>query len=220
MKIYKILLCLIFSISGFEALAQEDINNESFKFSLVRENNDTKMIYNGQSHAFTLALTSRSVREDNPSGENDNMHFLILDSKVLLQSSWVPIPQPLPEGMLLSQLTEQQQRQTLDGYINYELDYIRNEEKLVVKNVKKEWKKINSRFYMVWSFDMIQPGKKSAGSDKLITGQIYYSTICFNLVHNLNIPIEDKSQVVSSNALLAKIAETLTTYNSRLEIKN
>src|ERR1700740_64052 len=108
MRTHKILLFSIFLICSFRVLAQEDINNESFKFSLVRWNGDSKMIYNGKSHAFTVTINAKSVREEKTEGENDNMHFLIVDSTTLLQSSWVPIPQPVPEGMQLGQLTEKQ----------------------------------------------------------------------------------------------------------------
>jgi len=218
MKIYHVLLCLLFSVSSLSVFGQEDINNESFKFAFVPGKGEAKVIYNGKSHAFSFLLNGKAIKQPNVNGRSDNMQFFNIDSTVF-QSSFVELPQPIPSGMQLSHLTDEQERTTLEGYVNYELNYMRDDLKLTLTDVKKEWKTINSKLFLVWSFEASKP-KDTPETIKTFSGQIFYSTICFNLVLDLNTPIEKKDRIEPCRALLDKISGTLTTYNNQLDLKN
>jgi len=200
------------------AFSQEDINSESFKFSFVPGNGEAKVIYNGKSHAFSFMLSGKTIKQSKTNGKSGNMEFIDVDTAIL-QTSFVPLPQPIPGGMLLSQLTEQQQRETLDGYVNYELAYLREDLKLKLKNSHKEWLTINSRLFLIWSFETERPPSTSE-TIKTFSGQVYFSAICFNLVLDLNTPFGGQSRLEPSKKFLAQIANSLTTYNNRLELKN
>jgi hypothetical protein len=218
MKIYKIVLCLLFSAVALAAFAQADINNESFKFNFVSGKGEAKVIYNGKSHAFSFKLSGNMVKQSKASGGSDSMQFFDIDTSIL-QSSFVLLPQPIPDAMQLSQLTERQQRETLEGYVNYELAYLHDDLKLNLKNIRKEWITVNSRFFMVWSFDTDRP-PSTPETMKTFSGQVYFSTICFNLVLDLNTPFGDSSRLEPSKKFLTQIANSLTIYNNRLNTEN
>jgi hypothetical protein len=142
-------------------------------------------------------LVSKSVRQ------TDASNYFIIDNLVF-QSSLVPIPSQTD----LSNLSSNQEKQILDQYVQYELDYFQNELKLKINGLKKEWRTIGTKLFLVWAFGV--PEQQLADHVKeQVKSQIYFSTICFNQVLDLNIPIIAKDDSTKSETMLNKIAGTL-----------
>jgi len=94
--------------------------------------------------------------------------------------------------------------------MNYELDYFKNELKIKTVNLNTEWKTIHSRLWLIWSFD-VPVQKKDLNASKQVNHQIYASTICFNQVLDLNIPLLPGDNLEQSGDLIIKLMSTLNT---------
>lgn len=212
--VYRSVLLLFLLANSFLAFGQEDINNESFESKFVAQNGGGKVVFNGKSHAFSIDIVGKNVKLQGVAGTDNNQCFIDCDGEVI-QTSWVPIPQPMPSAMHLSKLTKEQETEILSGYADYELDYFKSELKLKITDLKKEWLTINSKLYMVWYFD-VKPLKTEHNDADNIVRQIYFSTVCFNQVVDLNMPIEKIEHTKAGIELLKKVAATLKFYNNRL----
>jgi len=197
------------------ANAQGDINNENFTYTFGNGANGAQVIYNGKSHAFSFDIPGKKVKEQLVDGKQPNQVFLDADTNVI-QISLIPLPQPIPAAMQLSNLTADEAKQTLEGYVNYELDYMEKDLKVNPHNVKKEWKTINSKLVLVWYFEFDSNAKITG---KTITAQAYYSSICFNQVVDLNMPLYLPADAIAANAMLNSIQLSLKTYNMQLNDK-
>jgi len=93
-----------------------------------------QIVYLGKTHSFSLDIFAKTVKVPQVEGKAENQTFLEVDTNTV-QTSTVPLPQPIPATMLLSNLTEAQKKETLEGYVNYELDYFTNELKVSPANV-------------------------------------------------------------------------------------
>ncbi|MDB5134195.1 MAG: hypothetical protein JWP37_798 [Mucilaginibacter sp.] len=144
---YKPLISIFFSISSLLAFGQADINNESFTSTFVKTKDGGQVIFNGKNHAFSVNIPGTTVTEEKLGNAGENQNFIHCGGTVI-QTSWVPLPQPVPENMQLSNLTREEQQETLDGYVNYELDYFTNELKTKPLNFTKEWITVGSRLFL------------------------------------------------------------------------
>ena len=216
MKVLIKLSLLLFFLSICSlAMAQEDINTEAFTFNFSPNDKGADIVYLGKSHSFGLNIVSPAVSREQVQGTDNNQSFIKI-GKDVIQFSLVNLPQPIPASMQLSKLTDDETKETLEGYVNYELDYFNKGLNLTTNSVKKEWKTINARLYLVWYFEFKAPG---TDADKKFAAQIYYSTICFNQVLDINTPLYSKDDFERSKTLIETIAGTLTNYDKRLDVK-
>jgi hypothetical protein len=214
---YKLSLSIFFSISSFLTFAQTDIDNEAFKSTFVKTKDGGKVIFNGKSHAFSIDIPGKVVTEEKVRNATGNQNFIHSDG-VIIQTSWIPLPQPIPENMQLSNLSIGEQKQTLDGYVNYEFDYFENDLKTKPLNITKEWVTVGSRLFLVWSFNF-KLEKPNPDVEKQSVKQIYFSTVCFNQVLDLNMPVFEMNKFSDYKEILKKISGTLKTYDKHLPLK-
>lgn len=216
MKVWIKLLLLLFSLSAYSiADAQEDINSEVFTSSFVQSKTGMDLVFNGKSHSFTLTFTGVNAKTADVMAKEENQNFATIGENIV-QASLVALPQPISPTVNLSKLTYDEIKPTLEGYVNYELEYITKDLKLNPQNIKKEWKTISSQLFLVWYFEAKFDAPDVA---KKVTAQIYYTTICFNQVLDINIPLYNKNDVESKKALIEKIASTLKSYDKRLPLQ-
>jgi len=198
------------------AFAQADINTEVFTSHVTFNASGANVAYIGKGHSFTVDVIGTDVKEA-PHGDvsQPNQNFVIVD-KDIVQASLVPLPQPIADGVMLSKLTDEQIKPTLEGYVDYEIDYVK-QLNASPTNIKKEWKTINSRLFLLWYFEF----KPEGGSDVAVkmSAQVYLSTLCFNQVLDLNMPLADKKDYDKFEAQLEKIAATLKTYDKVLDVR-
>jgi len=198
------------------SFAQADINTEVFTSHITFNAAGANVAYIGKGHSFTVDVIGTDVKEAPQGGSQPNQNFVIVN-KDIVQASLVPLPQPIADGVMLSKLTDDQIKRTLEGYVDYEIDYVDKQLNLSPTNIKKEFKTINNKLYLLWYFEF----KPEGGSDVAVkmSAQVYISTLCFNQVLDLNMPLADKNDYNKFEAQLEKIAATLITYDKVLDGK-
>ena len=175
----KTLLSTLFLLtSSIVCIAQDDFYTEEFELSFSTTMNGGEFVYNGKAHSFKIKVVSDSIRT------TEHPNFITVGNRIV-QSNAVPLPS---SRLDLKKLTIEQQKEVLNGYVEYELDYFKNEIHLVCQNLQLEWVTVDARLWLIWSFD-VPKQKATEGTSKPATSQIYASTICFNQVLDLNIPV-------------------------------
>jgi hypothetical protein len=210
----KLLLAAMILTGSSFAAAQTSVESETFNSAYLPTKTGAQISFIGKSHSFSINLTGKVAKTQAVQGGEENQNFFYLDNKVV-QTSLVPLQLPLPDGYKVGDLTTDQQKEILNGYVDYELDYFNQELHAQPKNVKREWVVINSVPFLIWyfNFQVKQPDPQAV---KSFTGQIYMSAICFNQVLDINMPIDNRVIFDPSKVILEKIAATLKTYNQRL----
>ena len=213
--VIKLLLCLPLLYFHSSAIAQADINNEVFTSKFVQSKNGVDILFNGKSHSFTLTFSGVSYKTAKVINNQNNQNFITIGDNII-QASLIALPQPISPTVKLSKLTSDEIKATLEAYVNYELDYITKDLKVDPANLKKEWKIVNSQLFLIWSYE----AKYNApGVVKQAKGQIYYSTIVFNQVLDINIPLYDKNEKGSKEEAIRNIASSLKSYNQPLVVE-
>lgn len=179
-------------------LLTRSLHAQEFGRNLLKTKNGALIVYNSTNRGFSIQVRADSIRSI---ADND---FMELDG-TLFQSALIPIPLDQP----IDTLTLAQQRAVLKGYLTSELKYFRDEAHIAYANIKTAYVMLGGHLFLRWSFDVL-PGHTAAGA-KPARGQIYYSTVAFNQVLDLNTPLLRKVDTFEKcNALLARTARTLT----------
>jgi hypothetical protein len=212
MRLIASLAVLLFIGLSNIACAQDDINNEKFTYTFNTGDSSALLTYNGKSHAFSFAIPGKGLTRQDVETRQPNQVF-INAGKTIVQVSLIPLPQPIAPAVQLSSLTDDQIKETLDGYVQYEIDYMKNDLKIKPHNLKKEWKTINAKLVLVWYFEF-DVGTKEAG--KTVTAQAYISSICYNQVVDLDIPLYTPADADAANVMLAGIQASLKMFDKPL----
>lgn len=199
------LLLFLALATGFTTLAQSDINNEEFQLSYLAKEGGAQFLYNGKAHAFSINIKADSIKT------TDYPNYVIVDKRIV-QVSAIPLQ---PTTIDLSGLTIDQQKAGLSGYVDYEMDYFKNELKLNCQNIKKEWVTINSKLWLIWSFDAIALDVSEQLAQKT-KSQVYSSTICFNQVLDLNVPVFQNDDIVKIKVFITDLMSSLKMFDKRL----
>jgi hypothetical protein len=199
MKNLAIILVLLFS--GLRIYAQT--SGENFKSALMEKKGGAVVVYSSDKHSFTLNLISNNIKPQNKSG------LVIIDNHVL---QFILIPN---ETINADSVSEAYQKIALLGYMNYELDYAKNDLKIAYTNLVTDWVVINNKLLLSWRYDM--PAEMIKKDENSTRKQINLSTICFGNVLNLNTPFEKNDTLDYDKALLAKVAKTYTPNNFAID---
>lgn len=195
MKLQTVLFVLLFSFSAF---GQSNIYDEEFDVQFLKLKDGGQWLYKGKIHSFSIHVVSKNIIT------TESPNYITADN-IVMQSSIVPLPE---SNLNLSKLTVNQQKETLSGYVDYELDYFKNDVKINYKDLKKEWITINSKLWLVWSFEITDFNSPEPVKDKT-KFQIYASTICYNQILDLNIPVMKDRSLVQSRGQINKLMATL-----------
>jgi hypothetical protein len=211
----KLLLTTLLSIFYLFSFAQADVNNEIFKYQLSPNKTGAQIVYQGKSHYFTLNVTGKKVKPAPlSSARAENQDFIDIDNTIL-QTSLVALPKPLPADFKLSALTVEQQKTLLDGYVNYELDYLKDELHINFTALKKEYITLNSKLFVLWYFKM-SPTSGSKNMERATVAQVYLSAVVFNQVLVVNVPVMDKDlSLAACIALVKKVGGNLALFNGK-----
>jgi hypothetical protein len=216
-SIYKTSMLFAFLIKSIISYAQSPVEKETFTYSFLPNKNGAQAVYAGENHSFSLDFIGKDIKIATFKAKPENQNFIYIGSQVI-QTSWVPLQMPLPAGYKVDKLNIDQQKEILEGYVNYELDYFRQQLHLKVNNLQSEWVQINSRPSLIWHFDFNLADQNTKNKAPL-TKQVYISTICFNQVLNISIPFNKNVEYEADKESLKKIASTLKTYNKRIGVK-
>ena len=186
---------MFFVITSF---SQSNLYDEEFTLNFTPTEKSGEWLFKGKTHSFSITIfANKIVPSEMPS-------YITADNSVIQVMSL-----PLPQSTLdLSKLTLSQQKEALEGYVNYEMDYFKNELKINYKKLTKEWITINSKLWLLWTFD----SSDFNSSEPLVNKpkfQIYASTICFNQILDVNTPVMNNQVLSKSTELIKKLMSTL-----------
>lgn len=166
------------------------------------------MVFAGKKHSFTLDIKGDSIKP------SDQPNWVLINNSIV-QATCVP----LPGGKDASKCPLAQQREILNGYVDYEMAYFHEELKLVTKDVKKEWPVIGGRQFLLWYFDV--PKQEVPGAEKVkrqTIRQVYLSEVWFDQVLDLNNALINNSDLEKAKAILYPIARSLKSSDGELDI--
>jgi hypothetical protein len=166
---------------------------------LITGKKKSLVAYAGEGHSFTLDVAPTAKLSDVPG-------FITLN-KQIFQSTVVPID----KSINLSNLTPAREQDILTGYMNFELSYYKKKLHQNYSNLTTQWITLQNRIFLVWYFD-IPPDQK------LISRQIYVSTIFFDQIMDLNAPVFRAEDSGKAKALLLHLAGTIKTYDTHLDL--
>jgi hypothetical protein len=179
---------------------------QEFTKALLKTKTGALIVYNSQTRGFSLQVRADSIRS------LDQSDFMELDG-VLFQAALIPIPIDQP----IDTLDQAQQRAVLKGYLASELKYFKDEAHIDYINVKTVYLTLNGHLFLRWSFDVV-PGRASHLKQQA-RGQVYYSTVAFNQVLDLNTPLLRRVDTFAGcNALLQKVARTLVLSRTPIDL--
>ncbi|MFC0514066.1 hypothetical protein ACFFGT_07650 [Mucilaginibacter angelicae] len=181
------LLLIVMLLGAVGLKAQTPDNFERF---LMKTNDGFKIIYNGNSQSIIVDIVSTDI---NPIENSD-----------LINVNQDPIQFNLISNSAFSTTdsTVERQKAELLGYSEYELNYIKDELKLKISDIHKEWVTINKKLFLLWHFNM-PPDNKS------ISQQVYLTTLCFAHAFNISSPVSTGQNFADKKRKLTTLAQTL-----------
>jgi hypothetical protein len=183
---------------SFSTVAQT-VSADDVHASLLSGKKKSLIAYAGQDHSFTLEVAPTAKPSDVPG-------FITVD-KQIFQSTLVPIDKSID----ISNLTPAREQDILTGYMNFELSYYKKKLHQNYSNLTTQWVTLQNRIFLVWYFDIPQ-------NQKLISRQIYISTIFFDQILDLNAPVFHPEHAGKAKALLLRLAGTIKTYDTHLDL--
>src|SRR5579863_1876730 len=196
MRLFSVLILLTTTISA----AAQTAPTENIHASLLTGKKKSLIAYSGQGHSFTLEIAPTAKPSDVPG--------FITINKQIFQSTLVPVDKSID----ISSLTPAREQDILTGYMNFELSYYKKKLHQNYSNLSTQWVTLQNRIFLVWFFDIPQ-------DQKLISRQIYVSTIFYDQILDLNAPVFHPEDAGKAKALLLRLAGTIKTYDTRLDLK-
>ena len=196
MRLQTLLLALFWT---FSAAAQSNAPADDQHARLLTGKKRSLIAYAGAGHSFTLEPAHTAKPSDVPG-------FITID-KQILQATVIPVDKSID----LRSMSEAREREVLQKYMEYELDYYRKKLKQRYSNLQKEWMTLQGRQFLVWYFDTPE-------NEKLISRQIYVSTLFDDQVMSLNAPVFRSDDWGKARSLLVKLAGTMKTYDKRVDL--
>jgi hypothetical protein len=167
---------------------------------LLQGRRHSLIAYSGGGHAFTMEVPGNSAKPSDLPG------FIRID-KQIVQATLVAASQNID----LNYLTLNREKDILTKYMNYELAYYKKRLKQNYSNLQTEWLTLHGHLFLLWYFDMPK-------DYKLVSRQVYFSTLFFDQIMDLNAPLFAVGDFNRARELLVKLASSLTTYDKNLDL--
>jgi len=196
----KLLTLLILVLTNLFCFTQ-NYNAEKFHSALMKKQTGAMVVYNGQHHSFTIEIFADSIKP------SDKPNFLVVDNKIL-QASIIPFQTKLD----FEKLSEETQKKNLLGYMDYEMNYIKNQLKTKELNEKYEFITLNNKMFLFWTYDMPKPSRT-------VINQCYLITICFDQMLILNSPVDKDKTLKDITNFLSNIGKTLKLNSHTIDLE-
>jgi len=196
----RLLVLPILLLTAVQAISQKDLPQDDVHATLVVGKKKSLIAYAGSSHSFTMETTSKTAKPSDIPG------FITIDGQVL-QTTLVPAALTVDPR----HPTTDREKEILIKYMNYELGYYKKKLKQKYSGLQTEWLTIKDHLFLVWYFDMPR-------DYKLVSRQIYFSTLFFDQVLDLNAPVFKIDHFTKARTTLAKLAGSLKTYDKQLDL--
>ena len=117
----------------------------------------------------------------------------------------------VPADRSINRNSPAHEKELLTAYMKYELGYYRKKLHQDYHHLQTEWVTLQGRLFLVWYFDMPK-------SYKLVSRQIYLSTLFYDQVMDLNAPVFKAADFEKAKAILLHLAGTMKTYDHHLDL--
>ena len=195
----KLIMPILLLISAV-AVGQKNSPGEYVHASLLQGKKRSLIGWSGREHSFTMDMAARSVKP------SDLPEFVNIDG-LIVQSTLLPVPQDIDLG----HLNPSREKDLLTKYMKDELDYYRKKLREKYSQSGSEPMTIKGRVFLLWYFDMPE-------NSKMVKRQVYLSTLFYDQVMDLNIPIFKADDFARARALLVKMAGSLKIYNKHIDL--
>jgi len=198
MKI-EIMKTRFFLLFGFilivKSISSQDFKPQEFEIATAGTENGLKIIYSSLDKSFTIDVHGEQINF------TESPYFYIVDGKIF-QAMILGFQKELD----FDNLKENEQKEYLTQYMNYEIEYFKDELKIKIKNLANEFYIVNDKLFLFWYYNM-PPKNKTAEK------QLYLTTICHDQILNLNTIQEPESEFIHSKDFLFNVAKTLKIEN-------
>jgi hypothetical protein len=200
--IYTLSLLLFLSfVTGIAVHGQKKAPEEEVHASLVAGRKKSVIAYTGKDQSFTMDVNAKTAKVSDLPG------FITVDGQIV-QATLVP-SQPAVDAR---QMSTAQEKEALTKYMNYELGYYKKKLKQNYSQLQTEWVMVKDRLFLVWYFDMPK-------DYKLVSRQLYFSTLFADKVLDLNAPVFKTEQFSRARGVLNRLVNTLKTYDENLDME-
>jgi hypothetical protein len=196
----KLFFPVILVTACFGAFGQQTPPAEDVHASLLLGKKRSLIAYAGQDHSFTLEVKAHTVKLSDVPG------FVTIDQQIV-QSTLVPVDPSFD----LTHNSPAREQEILTRYMNFELAYYKKKLHQSYSNLQTDWVTLQNKIFLVWYFDMPK-------NNKLISRQIYVSTLFFDQVMDLNAPVFHAGDSEKAKAILLRLAGTMKTYDKHLDL--
>lgn len=182
----------------------QEVESDEYFSKIEMNKRFVELLYCGNKSHFTVRIDGKKIEEVELEGETDitnNKHFIAVDNTII-QSTIIPIPNHLKK------FTSTDEAKVLDGYLAYELEYIKNELRANISDALMMPGNLQSRKYILWKYKLTDNIKINDG--ETAKGQIYLSSVCFDQILTVGIPILDLSMENKYKRKLVNIARRIT----------
>ena len=199
MKLFYALFALVSFFCCPPAFAQHPAPAEDVHARLVPGKKRSLIAYTGEDRSFTMEVNAATAKNSDIPG------FITIEGQIV-QATLVA-----PRSEDQHTQTTAREKETLTQYMNYELSYYKKKLHQPYSGLQTEWVTIKDRLFLVWYFDMPK-------DYKLVSTQLYFSTLFNGQVLDLNAPVFKTSQFAHARAVLNRVAGTLKTYNKPVDM--
>lgn len=194
---------VLITLSGAQLYAQKTRTTpqlDEVHASLIAGKKKALIAYASKERSFTMDVNAKTVKNSDLPG------FVTVDGQIV-QATLVPSQSAIDARTM----TTAQEKETLTKYMNYELSYYKKKLKQSYSQLQTEWVTIKDRLFLIWYFDMPK-------DYKLVSRQLYFSTLFSNQVLDLNAPVFKTEQFSHARATLNHLVNTLKTYDKDLDL--
>ena len=191
-------------------IVAQNISQENYTPKFSSTNGVGNIIFCNDSKQISIKLFGKKF-EDVEIGNSDklpNRYFVAVD-EVAIQAVLIPIPKNITSAYDMKNLTSEQQKQILSGYMSYEVEYMNSDPETSVHDVSfAEGDSIRKHIIWNYFFNSYKEEKDTKGD--LVIGQFCMSTIVFDKVLTVTIALL-KSYDANPVEVLKKIVENVET---------
>lgn len=170
-----------------------------FDSALIPTKDGALFAFSDSTKSFTLDIVSDNIQP------LEQRNFVMIDNWIFQAFN---IDFENPKNIDLTK--EENIKKSISQYVKYETDYFKKELKFPCDSLTLNWEKINGHYFCFWYFntpDTIESLKK----------QMYLTTICYNQILNMNIPLEKGVDFKDGKEFLFKMANTLKIYDKPID---
>jgi hypothetical protein len=201
MTVMKPVYILLFLLTSLCASGQKTSPDEDVHARLLAGKKKSLIAYAGEYHSFTLEVPPQGAKPSDVPG------FITID-KQIIQSTLVPADKSVDAG----HSGPDREHALLLKYMNYELGYYKKKLKQDYSHLQTEWVTLQGRLFLVWYFDMPK-------NYKLVSRQVYLSTLFFDQVMDLNAPVFAAADFAKAKGILVRLAGSMKTYDKKLDLE-